>query len=90
MTATPDEGYELASITVTDKDGNKVALTKEGNDKYTFEMLRSKVTVQAVFTKSKTLPEPIPFADVAETAWYADAVRYDEPRGSCCHADAVL
>lgn len=76
VTTTPDEGYELASLTVTDKDGSKVALTEEGNGKYTFEMPGSKVTVQAVFTEIETLPEPMPFTDVAETAWYADAVRY--------------
>lgn len=37
------ECYELASLTVTDKDGNKVALTDEGDGKYTFEMPRRKV-----------------------------------------------
>ena len=76
VTATPDQGYQLGTLTVTDKDGNKVTLTDEGNGKYTFKMPGSKVTVQAVFTEIEVLPEPLPFADVAETAWYADAVRY--------------
>lgn len=77
ITVTPDQGYELASLTVTDKDGKTVALTDKGAGKFTFVMPGSKVTVKAVFQAVKEPePQPLPFGDVAEGAWYADAVRY--------------
>lgn len=70
----PDDGYELDKLTVTDARGSELELTDKGNGKYTFRMPASKVTVEAVFTE--ILPEPLPFIDVDEDAWYADAVRY--------------
>lgn len=79
LTVTPDQGYELASLTVTDQNGKTVALTDQGNGTFTFVMPGSKVTVKAVFQEEKEpepQPEPLPFGDVAEGAWYADAVRY--------------
>ena len=44
LTATPDEGYELLSISVRDADGKPVAL-----DGMKFTMPESSVTVTAVF-----------------------------------------
>ena len=84
ITVTPDQGYELASLTVTDKDGKTVALTDKGDGKFTFVMPGSKVTVKAVFQaveEPEPQPQPLPFADVAEGAWYADAVRYVYEKG---------
>ena len=46
LTVTPDEGYELDALTVTDADGNNVEVT--GN---TFTMPTSDVTVTATFKK---------------------------------------
>lgn len=74
ITTAPDDGYELDKLTVTDARGSELELTDKGNGKYTFRMPASKVTVEAVFTE--ILPEPLPFIDVDEDAWYADAVRY--------------
>lgn len=74
ITTAPDDGYELDKLTVTDARGSELELTDKGNGKYTFRMPASKVTVEAVFTE--ILPEPLPFIDVDEGAWYADAVRY--------------
>lgn len=74
ITTAPDDGYELDKLTVTDAKGSELELTDKGNGKYTFRMPASKVTVEAVFTE--ILPEPLPFIDVDEDAWYADAVRY--------------
>ena len=71
LTVTPDEGYELASLTVTDGRGNTVALTDAGNGKYTFTMPASRVVVNAAFQLAS-----LPFTDVAEGAWYYDAVAY--------------
>ena len=38
LTVTPNEGYELESITVTDADGNNVPLTDNGDGTYSFTM----------------------------------------------------
>ena len=61
VTATPDEGYELAYITV---DGEKIT----GN---TFKMPDKAVTVSAVF-----VPVTFPFTDVKSGDWFYDAVAY--------------
>ena len=71
ITATPDLGYELESLTVLDSRGQPLELTNKGNGKYTFTMPASRVTVEASFT-----PAPLPFEDVAPGAWYESAVRY--------------
>ena len=71
ITATPDLGYELESLTVLDSRGNEIALTDKSDGKYTFTMPAGRVTVEASFT-----PAPLPFEDVAPGAWYEEAVRY--------------
>ena len=71
ITATPDLGYELESLTVLDSRGNEIALTDKSDGKYTFTMPASRVTVEASFA-----PAPLPFEDVAPGAWYESAVRY--------------
>ena len=71
ITATPDTGFALESLTVLDSRGNEIALTDKGDGKYTFTMPASRVTVEASFA-----PAPLPFEDVAPGAWYESAVRY--------------
>lgn len=76
ITVTPDKGYELGTLTVTDADGNNVSLTKKSDTQYTFTMPDSKVTVKATFAEITEQPAALPFSDIASSAWYADAVRY--------------
>ena len=71
ITAAPNTGFALESLTVLDSRGNEIALTDKGDGKYTFTMPASRVTVEASFT-----PAPLPFEDVAPGAWYESAVRY--------------
>ena len=71
ITAAPDTGFALESLTVLDSRGNEIALTDKGDGKYTFTMPASRVTVEASFA-----PVPLPFEDVARGAWYEGAVRY--------------
>ena len=71
ITAAPDTGFALESLTVLDSRGNEIALTDKGDGKYTFTMPASRVTVEASFA-----PAPLPFEDVAPGAWYESAVRY--------------
>ncbi len=61
VTATPDEGYELAYITV---DGEKISGS-------TFRMPDKAVTVSAVF-----VPVSFPFVDVKSGDWFYDYVAY--------------
>ena len=75
LTVTPDEGYVLDTITVTDKNGNAIEVTKVSDGKYTFKMPGAPVTVKASFTE-ETVESKLSFTDVAENAWYYDAVAY--------------
>lgn len=77
ITVTPDEGYELDTLTVTDKDGNNIRLTNAGDGKYTFTMPSSKVTVTANFTAVEEIPGQVgSFTDVNTDDWFAEAVQY--------------
>ena len=79
ITVTPDEGYVLSGLTVTDKSGKEIAVT-EKNGKYTFTMPASNVTVSACFVKAgcpkdETCPVSA-FADADAGAWYHDGAHY--------------
>lgn len=63
VTATPDEGYELAYITV---DGERI-------DGTTFTMPAHDVTVRVYFTNGAYT---LPFTDVNSGDWFYDAVSY--------------
>ena len=73
ITVKPDDGYELGTLTVTDKNGDSVKLTYKSANKYTFTMPGSKVTIEATFAEAS---EDLPFTDVAANAWYADAIQF--------------
>ena len=73
ITVTPDEGYELDKLTVTDASGSAVALTKKSDTQYTFSMPGSKVTVAVSFQEIVEAPAN-PFTDVEEGSFYYDAV----------------
>ena len=80
ITAKPNDGYELDTLVVTDKNGNTVKLTDKGNGKYTFTMPGSQVTVNASFAKDSSSPVDS-FLDVNTGAWYYDAVKYAVENG---------
>lgn len=76
FTVTPDEGYELASLAVTDSRGRELDLKYEGSGEYSFKMPDRQVEIEVSFRAVVVGPEPLPFTDVADNAWYAEAVRY--------------
>ena len=80
ITVTPDDGYELAKLTVTDKDGDTVKLTDKGDGKYTFTMPASAVEVEASFQEIVVEPDN-PFTDVYESDYYYDAVLWAVENG---------
>ena len=78
VTVTPDAGYQLDKLTVTDKNGNVLKLTDKGDGKYSFTMPDGKVEVKAVFAKEvKTSP----FGDVSTDAYYNKAVQWAQEKG---------
>ncbi len=79
LTVTPDRGYVLDKLVVTDKDGDEIRLTDKGNGKYSFTMPRSAVTVEAVFAAEA--PADLSFIDVPESAYYYDAVYWAVDEG---------
>ena len=82
VTVTPDAGYQLDKLTVTDAKGNTIAVAKKGDNQYTFTMPDSKVTITPTFSKIEdTKPSKTGFNDVASSAWYADAVQYVTDKG---------
>ena len=76
----PDEGYELDSITVTDRDGKSVELTAKPDGTYTFQQPSGKVKIEVTYKRVET-PWNNPFADVSESDWYYEAVRFAQERG---------
>ena len=74
FTVIPDEGYELASLSATDSKGRELDLEYKGDGKYAFKMPARQVEIQVSFREIP--PEPLPFTDMPEGAWYADAAAY--------------
>ena len=77
ITVKPDSGYVLDKLMVTDEDGNLLGLTNQGGGKFTFTMPGSAVSVQATFIKDSGGV----FADVPNSAYYADAVKWALDKG---------
>ena len=80
ITVKPDTGYELDELTVTDKDGDEIKLTEKDDNKFTFKMPGSKVTVEASFKLIETEPEN-PFTDISKSDYFYDAVLWAADKG---------
>ena len=80
ITVKPDTGYELDELTVTDKDGDEIKLTEKDDNKFTFKMPGSKVTVEASFKLIETEPEN-PFTDTSKSDYFYDAVLWAADKG---------
>ena len=80
LTATPDEGYAVGTITVTDRFGDAVKVTENADGTYTFTMPNGQVTITATFVETEA-PVGEPFLDVNEGDWFYDAVAYAYENG---------
>ena len=80
ITVRPDEGYELKTLTATDARGVELELTSAGNNRYTFTMPASRVSVAVDFQPIGAAPVN-PFLDVSTDAYYHDAVLWAVERG---------
>ncbi len=80
LTVTPDDGYVLDSLTVTDSTGKAVTVTDNGDGTYTFTMPQGGVTVEAAFKlKPCDGGEACPsrkFTDLDANAWYHEYTDY--------------
>ena len=76
ITVKPNDGYGLDELTVTAKDGSSVKLTWKDDNKYTFTMPGSQVSIQATFVKEDGQTVDLPFTDVTESDWYYNAVQF--------------
>lgn len=77
ITVTPDAGYKLEQLTVTDAKGNTVAVSKMSDGKYTFIMPASGVEIKAEFT----VKQDMLFADVKPVDYFYDAVQWAVENG---------
>ncbi len=84
---TPDSGYVVDRVTVTDNRGNEVKLTQKGVGTYTFTMPAGQVTVTAAFAPAA---EQSPFRDVSASDYYYDAVKWAAEKGITSGTSADL
>lgn len=70
ITAMPEERYKVDSVTVTDEDGDPVAVTAQEDGTYTFTQPEVDVTISVTFDVD------MPFTDVPEDAWYIEGAKY--------------
>lgn len=68
----PESGYVVEAVTVTDADGEALAVAALEDGSYQFTQPRGTVTISVTFAKKPV--EPLPFVDVAAEDWYGDAV----------------
>ena len=76
VTITPDKGYQIAGVTVNGK-----AVAIPANGKLTGLHQGDKVVVTFEKITDTGSSTHTPFTDVADAAWYADAVRYVYEKG---------
>ena len=79
LTAKPDKGYVLDTITVLDSKDKEIKLTSK-DGKFTFPMPDSAVTVKASF-KAQAPSADHPFTDVPGDSWFEDAVIWAVDKG---------
>lgn len=80
ITVTPDAGYVLDKLTVTDKDGKELSLTKKSDTEYTFVMPAGKVEITPSFVKQAEEPSRA-FVDVKTGDYFYDAVQWAVGKG---------
>ena len=80
ITPNPDRGYEVDTVTVTDRNGRAVKVTANRDGTYRFTQPVGKVTIEVTFAPIAETPD-LPFTDVAEDFWAADAISWAYENG---------
>lgn len=81
ITLSPDKGYKLDKLTVTDGSGKTVSTVKKSDTVYTFTMPASAVNVGVSYVKATETPSETTFNDVSANDWFASAVDYVTGKG---------
>lgn len=81
ITLSPDKGYKLDKLTVTDGSGKSVSTVKKSDTVYTFTMPASAVKVGVSYAKADETPSKTTFNDVSANDWFASAVDYVTGKG---------
>lgn len=81
ITLSPDKGYKLDKLTVTDGSGKTVSTVKKSDTVYTFTMPASAVKVGVSYVKATETPSKPKFNDVSANDWFASAVDYVTGKG---------
>ena len=79
LSVTPDKGYVLETLVVTDALGKALPLTPLGKGRYSFIMPDSEVTIKAAFLNAADVP--VSFADVSADDYYYEAVLWAVSQG---------
>lgn len=84
ITPTPDAGWEVEDVIVTDEDGECVPVRENPDGSWSYEQPKSDVTIEVIF--GEVAPEPTVdvseiFLDVDPDAWYKDAVQFAYANG---------
>ena len=84
ITPTPDAGWEVEDVIVTDEDGEGVPVRENPDGSWSYEQPKSDVTIEVIF--GEVAPEPTVdvseiFLDVDPDAWYKDAVQFAYDNG---------
>ena len=79
ITPVPDAGYQVGTVSVTDRFGQAVAVDQQADGTYTFVMPDGQVTVEVTFLQGEATD--LPFSDVTESGWFYDAVTYAYENG---------
>ena len=101
LTVTPESGYALETLTVTDSRSKELTLTDLGGGKYSFRMPSGRVTVTASFLEDNSVLNF--FVDVAKADYFYESVKWAvengvtegvddahfDPDGDCTRAQIV-
>lgn len=83
VTCSPEAGYRVESLIVTDASGARVAVASETANRYTFRMPSSAVSIQVIFSpiQGQAVDGAQTFSDVSPSDWFYDAAQYVCARG---------
>ncbi|MBQ9535299.1 MAG: S-layer homology domain-containing protein [Clostridia bacterium] len=76
VTVTPDSGYAVESVRVTDSNGREININTNSDGTYSFTMPAGRVTVTASFAAAGHDCPSAVFKDVDVSRWYHESVDY--------------
>ena len=91
VTVMPNAGYEVVNVVVKDAKGNAIAVTKNADGTYSFTQPDGAVTIEPEFKEAEEQqPARLAFTDVAEGAYYYNAVAWAVANGVTAGTSATI